>query len=284
MAEKYICLNGSYIKAGKPVLESKNRSFLYGDGLFETIHANGTDPQFIERHLNRMLESMKQLKMAIPDFFTPDYFTRHLKGVLTRNKQFQGARVRITVFRNNGGLYTPGTNDVSFLIESTLLEHDIYRLNQKGYQIDLFQDISKPVYPLSAVKTTSALLFVLAGIFRSEHNLDECILLNHNKRICESISSNVFIVKGNTYYTPSLEEGCLPGIMRQVIIEIIQKEGFHLHDDCTLTVDDMLNSDEIFLTNAISGIRWVVAFRQKRYYNKSSKFLIKKLNEKAFGI
>jgi branched-subunit amino acid aminotransferase/4-amino-4-deoxychorismate lyase len=284
MAEKYVCLNGSYIKAGKPVLESKNRSFLYGDGLFETIHANGTEPQFIERHLNRMLKSMKQLKMIIPGFFTPDYFTRHIKGVLTRNKQFQGARVRITVFRNNGGLYTPGTNEVSYLIESTMLEHDTYRLNQKGYQIDVYQDMTKPVYPLSAVKTTSALLFVLAGIFRSENNLDECILLNHSKRICESISSNVFIVKRDRYYTPSLREGCLPGIMRQIIIEIIRKEGFHLHDDCTLTADDMLNSDEIFLTNAISGIRWVVAFGQKRYYNKSSKFLIKKLNEIAFGI
>jgi branched-subunit amino acid aminotransferase/4-amino-4-deoxychorismate lyase len=284
MAEKYICLNGSYIKADKPVLESKNRSFLYGDGLFETIHANGTEPQFIERHLKRLLEGMKQLKMVIPGYFTTDYFIRHLKGVLTRNKQFQGARVRITVFRNNGGLYTPGTNDMSFVIESTLLEHDTYRLNQKGYQIDVYQDMTKPVYPLSAVKTTSALLFVLAGIFRSENNLDECILLNQSKRICESISSNVFIVKGDRYYTPSLGEGCLPGIMRQVIIEIIQKEGFHLYDDCTLTVNDMLNSDEIFLTNAISGIRWVVAFRQKRYYNKSSKFLIKKLNEIAFGV
>lgn len=283
MAEKYICLNGSYIKSDKPILESKNRSFLYGDGLFETIHANGTEPQFVELHMIRMLSGMNMLKMIIPGFFSAAYFTSHIKGVLTRNKQFQGARVRITVFRNGGGLYTPETNEVSFVIESNPLEYDLYTLNQQGYRIEIFPDIAKPVNLLASVKTTSALLFVLAGIFRSENLLDDCLILNQPGRICESISSNIFLLKGNKYYTPSLKEGCLPGIMRQVIIEIIKDEGLYINDDCSLTVDDLLKSDEIFLTNSISGIRWVVAFRQKRYYNKSSKFLIKLLNDKAFG-
>ena len=284
MAEKFICLNGSYLKSNKPVLESKNRSFLYGDGLFETIHANGTEPQFIKMHMNRMLGSMRMLKMIIPGFFSAEYFMSHIKGVLTRNKQFQGARVRITVFRSSGGLYTPEVNEVSFVIESSPLENDLYTLNQQGYKVEVFTDIAKPDNLLSSVKTTSALFYVLAGIFKSENLLDDCLILNHSGRICESVSSNIFLAKGNKYYTPSLKEGCLPGIMRQVIIDIIKNEGLYMNDDCSLTVEDLLRSDEIFLTNAISGIRWVVAFRQKRYFNKSSKFLVKLLNNKAFGI
>lgn len=284
MAEKYICLNGAYIKSGKPVLESNNRSFLYGDGLFETIHANGTEPQFIELHLNRMIDGMKQLKMIIPGFFSSTYFTRHIKGVLTRNKQFRGARVRITVFRNTGGFYTPETNEVSFVIESSQLEQDLYTLNQQGYKINIFPDLAKPVNLQCSLKTTSALLFVLAGIYRSENLLDDCLILNQSGKICEALSSNIFLVKGNKYYTPSLKEGCLPGIMRQIISEIIRNEGLYINDDCSLTVEDLLSADEIFLTNAVCGIRWVVAFRQKRYYSKSSKSLIKLLNEKAFGI
>jgi len=283
MAEKYVCLNGSYIKSDKPLMESRNRGFLYGDGLFETIHANGTEPQFIERHMNRLLGSMKILKMVIPGFFSAEYFTRHIKGVLTRNKQFQGARVRITVFRNGDGLYTPDTNEVSFVIESTPLEYDIYTLNQQGYKVEVFPDITKPDNLLASLKTTSALFFVLAGIYKSEKGLNDCLILNQSGRICESLSSNIFLVKGNKYFTPSVREGCLPGIMRQVIIEIIKHEGFYMNDDCSLTSEDLLNSDEIFLTNSITGIRWVVAFRQKRYYNKSSKILIKLLNDKAFG-
>ena len=284
MAEKFICLNGAYVKSGKPVLESKNRSFLYGDGLFETIHANGTEPQFMRMHMNRMLGSMNILKMVIPGFFSAEYFTDHIKGVLTRNKQFQGARVRITVFRSSGGLYTPEVNEVSFVIDSDPIDDDLYTLNQQGYKVEVFTDIVKPDNILSSVKTTSALFFVLAGIFKSENLLDDCLILNHSGRICESVSSNIFLAKGNKYYTPSLKEGCLPGIMRQVIIDIIKNEGLYMNDDCSLTVEDLLRSDEIFLTNAISGIRWVVAFRQKRYFNKSSKFLVKLLNNKAFGI
>jgi len=284
MAEKFICLNGSYLKSDKPILESKNRSFLYGDGLFETIHANGTEPQFIKLHMNRMLGSMRILKMVIPGFFSAEYFTSHIKGVLTRNKQFQGARIRITVFRNRGGSYSPEVNEVSFVIESDPLDNDLYTLNQQGYKVEVFTDIVKPDNLLSSVKTTSALPFVLAGVFKSENLLDDCLILNPSARICESVSSNIFLVKGNKYYTPSLKEGCLPGIMRKVIIDIIKNEGLYMNDDCSLTVEDLLNSDEIFLTNSISGIRWVVAFRQKRYYNKSSKFLIKLLNDKAFGI
>jgi branched-subunit amino acid aminotransferase/4-amino-4-deoxychorismate lyase len=282
MTEKYICLNGPFVKADKPLLDIANRSFLYGDGLFETIHANGTEPQFIGMHLKRMLESMKILKMVMPDFYTAEYFTRHIKGVLARNKLFQGARVRITIFRNGRGLYTPEMNEVSYIIECKSLDHDIYHLNHQGYKIDIFSDILKPINPLSSIKTTSALLFVLAGIFKSANKLDDCLLVNQKARICESLSSNIFLVKGKKFYTPSLKEGCLPGIMRQVIINIIKKEGYYLNEDCSLTVEDLLNSDELFLTNSISGIRWVVAFRQKRYYNKSSLFLMNKLNEEAF--
>lgn len=282
MTENYICINGTYFKTGKSPLNLLNRSFHYGDGIFETIHANGTEPQFIERHMERMMESMRLLRMNIPDFYSTDNFTRFVKGLLTRNKQFRGARIRITVFRNNDGLYTPEGNDVTFVMESTELEQDTYILNKQGYRIEVFPDILKPVNALSSIKTTSALLYVMAGIFRLENGWDECIILNQQKKICESISSNIFLQKEDKFYTPSLAEGCLPGIMRQVIIECIRQEKFFVEDMCSLTPEDLLLADELFLTNTITGIRWIVAFRQRRYYNKSSKLLIDKLNKKAF--
>ena len=279
---KYICLDGLYVKQDKPLLEINNRSFLYGDGLFETIHANGTEPQFLEKHLERLINSMHLLRMEIPSFFTSEYFKDHIKGVLTRNKQFKGARVRITIFRKSGGLYTPETNHVSYAIDSSLLNSDVYALNPTGLIVDTFPDILKPFNTLSMLKTTSSLLFVMAGLYRIENKLDDCLILNENERICESISSNIFIVKGNKFYTPSLKEGCLPGIMRDIMCNIIRQNGYQLNNDCSLTVKDMLLADEVFLTNAISGIKWVMGFRQKRYYNKTSKILINLLNKTAF--
>ncbi len=278
----YVCLNGEYVKADDLSLGASNRAFLYGDGLFETMHTNGTIPQFIEYHIDRLVTGMHSLKMQIPSNFTVEYFTRHIGGVLTRNKSFMGARVRITVFRNQGGFYTPETNESSFLITSSVLDNDKYVLNPQGYSVDIFQEIRKPVNRLSTVKSISAPIYVMAGIFKSENKLDECIILNEKGRIIESISSNIFLVKDNSMFTPALSEGCLPGVMRKVLINHIAPQTGIPVTEVKPGINDLFNADEIFLTNAIHGIRWVLAFRKKRYYNKMSRELISSLNKLAF--
>jgi branched-subunit amino acid aminotransferase/4-amino-4-deoxychorismate lyase len=279
----FICLNGSFVKSEEPVLTVKNRAFQYGDGLFETIHCNGTEPQFFELHFERMKNAMNLLEMEVPAGFTADYLKNNIRGVLTRNKHFQGARVRITIFRNDGGLYSPENNTISFVIESSFLESDTYFLNERGLNIDIFSDLRKPLNPLSGIKSVSALLFVKAGLFRKRNRLDDCIILNDYNRVCESVSSNVFIVKNNKVLTPGLSEGCLPGVMRQAICGIVVSNGCAIDDHAALSPNDLNEADEMFLTNAVNGIRWVLSFRQKRYYNKFSKFLNGKLNETAFG-
>jgi branched-subunit amino acid aminotransferase/4-amino-4-deoxychorismate lyase len=278
----YICINGEFIKSDQPVFNTDNRAFHYGDALFETIHANGTKPQFLELHIKRLTRGMSILKMNIPENFRPEYFRRLITSILNKNRQLQGARIRITVFRNSVGLYAPSSKKISFLIESFPLEHDIYVLNTKGIAVDIFEDIQKPANILSNLKTTNSLIFVLAGIFKNEKNLDDCLILNENQRIIESISSNIFIVRNSKILTPGLNEGCLAGTMRHTIIDISRNLGYSVNDNCSLTVQDLLAADELFLTNAIAGIKWVLAFRQKRYYNDTSKILIQNLNELSF--
>ena len=280
---KYVCLNGNFIKLDQPVFNNDNRAFHYGDALFETIHANGTKPQFLELHITRLIHGMTILKMNTPEDFKTGYFERLITNILNKNRQLQGARIRLTVFRNPGGLYTPSSNEVSFLIESFPLEHDRYILNTKGYAIDVYEDIRKPVNALSNLKSTNSLIFVLAGIFKKEKKLDDCLIINEKQRVIESISSNIFAVKNSRILTPGLTEGCLAGIMRHTIIGILKSHNYFVNDNCSLTVQDLLAADEILLTNAIAGIRWVMAFRQKRYYNDTSKFLINKLNEISFN-
>jgi branched-subunit amino acid aminotransferase/4-amino-4-deoxychorismate lyase len=280
---KYICLNGGFFKSDQPVLNIDNRAFSYGDALFETIHANGTEPQFLNLHINRLINSMKILRMNIPATFRFEYFKKLITNILNKNRQLQGARIRLTVFRNPGGLYAPATNDISFIIESSPLEHDKYVLNIKGYAVDIYEEILKPVNVLSNVKSTNSLIYVLASIYKNEKNLDDSLILNEKQRIVESANSNIFIVKDTKVFTPAINEGCIDGIMRYKVNGILKSAGYFINDNCSLTVQDLLTADELFLTNVISGIRWVVAFRQKRYYNKLSKLLIQKLNETSFN-
>ena len=279
----YICLNGSFYKSDQPVLNNDNRAFKYGDALFETIHANGTEPQFLDLHINRLINGMKILRMNIPAPFRFEYFKKLITNILNKNRQLQGARIRLTVFRNAGGLYTPATNDISFLIESSPLDHDKYALNIKGYAVDIYEDILKPINVLSNVKSTNSLIYILASIYKNEKNLDDSLILNEKHRVIESASSNIFIVKDSTVFTPALDEGCIDGILRNIVISILKSAGYFINDNCSLTIQDLLAADELFLTNVISGVRWVVAFRQKRYYNKISKLMIQKLNEISFN-
>ncbi len=277
--EEYVCLNGEYIKISQAKLSVRNRALYYGDALFETIHANGTVPQFLEKHYNRLIHGMKVLNMSIPEYFTLEYLFKKIQGILVRNKYFKGARVRLTIYRNEGGLYTPENNDISFIIDTTKLDHYKYILNEKGYFVDIFPDIKKPINKISSLKSANSLIFVLAGIYRKNKNLDDCIILNEKGYLCESISSNIFLVKNKKLYTPPLKDGCIPGIMREVLIELLQKNGFYISEQQSLTVNDILDADEFFLTNAINGIRWVLGFKKRRFFNIISNEICNLLNK-----
>ena len=133
------------------------------------------------------------------------------------------------------------------------------------------------------VKNADVFLFLSAGIFNRNNGLDECILLNEKDKIVESVHSNVFLVKGKSVFTPAIDEGCIPGIIRRAIIVICRASGFHVNDQCSLSSKALEEADEVFLTDVVNGIRWAGAYKQKRYYKKTTQLLIQKLNEYAFA-
>jgi branched-chain amino acid aminotransferase len=281
MPTSYVCLNGNFLPDDQPVISHRNRAFCYGDALFETIHCLGTQPQFIENHWLRLTQGMKILRMDPAGDFSLQLIERYIGKLLNKNRIFKGARIRLTVYRDEGGLYSPENNSISWFMESSALEHEKFELNHKGLYIDIYDVMHKPVNILSNLKTMNGLIFVLAGVFRNENNLDECLILNQYGRITESISSNVFLVKDERIYTPSLSEGCISGTMRYTIIELAGKAGYEIQERGILE-RNLLDADEIFLTNAIRGIRWIAAYKDRRYYNFVARKLNVKLNEIAF--
>lgn len=275
----YINYNGNLLPANQPLLSVSNRAFRYGDGLFETIRTIDGQPLFMSSHFQRLCDGMKFLKMNIQASFSVSRFENEIKHLLEENNLKDGARIRISVFRNDGGLYSPQTNDVSYIIEATPVECNFYDFNKKGLIIDVFEEQKKTLNKISSIKTSSCIPLILAGIYKKEKNLDECIILNETGTISEATSSNIFIVYNGVFYTPSLNQGCIPGVMRQFLIEMLRKSGTEVQE-CPLSPSALLRADEIFLTNVISGIQWVSAYRQKRYFNNMAKSLIEKLNAK----
>lgn len=282
--ESHIILNGEIISASQPIAFHNNRAFCYGDGLFETMHASGTDIQFAEAHFSRLYKGMAALKMKISDSVAKEKVCREVKRLLNRDKLFKSARVRLTVFRDSTGYFLPKANEISYLVECAPLENEYYQLNQKGLSIDIFNEFPKTISPLSPFKTCNSLLNILAGIYAKERGLDDCLLINNKGVIIESSNSNIFLVKKDIVYTPALAQGCVDGIMRSQIMDLAIDSAIRTEEIVMANENVLLDADEIFLTNAISGVRWVMAFRQRRYFNKVAKLFSEKLNAEAFKV
>jgi branched-subunit amino acid aminotransferase/4-amino-4-deoxychorismate lyase len=235
-------------------------------------------PVFLPEHVNRLIEGLKTMKMQTPINLNAGIMERIIKELAVKNGIGEDGRARFTVYRNNGGFYTPTDNQVSFLLEVYPTQEKGYHLNQKGLIVDLFVDFKKSLNPLASIKSANSAIYVMAGVYKTQHQLDDCVLVNDKGHIIESISSNIFAVKNGVLYTPPVSDGCVNGVMRKKIIEIAAVNKIAVYEN-SITQSVLLGADELFLTNTIKGIQWVVAYKQKRYFNNTSKKLVEKLNE-----
>jgi branched-chain amino acid aminotransferase len=280
---KYLCFNGEFRLATDPLLPAGNRAFRFGDALVENIHAWSTEPQLLENHYNRMVAGMAVLGMAIPGRLSIPSLSRYITQLLNRNKIFGGAGIRLTAFRETGESLLPVGQDVSFVIESVALEADRYVLNERGFVIDVCMEYRRSGGILAGLKTTGSLPDIMASLFCKQHTLDDAIMLNEAGRITGSTGSNVFLARGSSLFTPVLGQGCVPGVMREVIIKLARDAGLHVNDHSSLTPAVLNDADEVFFTNAVQGIRWAGAYRHRRFYKKIAQMLTRKLNDKVFG-
>ena len=276
--QQYINHNGTLLPADQPLFTTTNRAFCYGDALFETIRIANYHPQFLKEHIQRLFVGMSVLKMETNTLFNEVFFEQAILELAKKNNLTSDGRVKLTIYRNSGGYYTPDNNTASFLIEVFAMETKGYEINTKGLALDLYTELKKSQSPLSSIKSANSNIYVMAGIFKKQHSLDECILVNDKGIITEAISSNIFAVKNGVLYTSPVSDGCVDGVMRKKIIEIAKANRIAVYE-LSIMQNVLLGADELFLTNAINGIQWVVAYKQKRYFNNTSKKLLEKLNE-----
>jgi len=261
-----INLNGELFNKSTEVFNANNRALKYGDALFETIKVKDLIVHFSEDHYFRLMASMRMLRMEIPMNFTLEFLENELIKTVKLNN-LKNARVRLTVFRKEGGFYNPLTNKVDYLIEAQPLNLVV----KENYRIDLFKDYYIYSGILSTVKTTNKITNVLASIYASENNFDNCILVNEKKQVVEAINGNIFIVKGNLIKTPAIINGCVKGIARKKVIEIVSKIEEYTLEETVISPFDLQKVDEIFITNSIVGIQHVSVYKKCVFNNKVSK-------------
>ena len=275
-----ININGTILEDSEAYLSVDNRGFTYGDAVFETIKVN-SKPLFWEAHYFRLMASMRILRMEIPMHFTPEFLESQIMDLVdTQSEKAKSYRVKLTVFRSTGGYYTPTSSAVKFTIALAPLDSDIYNSHTDSCEIELFKDYFIAPNLLSTLKTNNKAINVVGSIFAKENNYDNCLLLNTNKNIIEALNGNVFLVKDNVIKTPPLADGCLKGIIRDQLIDMISKSDNYDLIETSISPFELQKADEIFITNVIQGIKPVTKFRKKTYTTEAAKKFQNKLNIK----
>ncbi len=256
-----------------------NRAFKYADAVFETVKIVAGKILFLEDHYFRLMSSMRIVRMRIPMEFTMEFLENEiLKLVKVKGLAVAVARARITVYRDSEGLYAPTQNKIAYVIEVSEKKDKTYLPSTTSCEVDLFKNHYIAPQLLSTLKTTNRILNVIAFIYAKENDLDNCLLLNSNKHVVEAINGNVFLVKNNIIKTPRLTDGCIKGIMRKQIIQIInKKDGLEL-EEASISPFELQQADELFITNVVQGVVSVTKYRKKIFVNTVTKTILEALN------
>jgi len=275
-------LNGTLLETETNALSLENRGYKFGDALFETLKVVENRILFWEDHYFRIMASMRILRMDIPMAFTMEFLEQEILKTIEANRQSSSSvRVRLNIDRGEGGKYRPEQQVVNYSIITETIDDGDYTFSDTAkYTVDLFKDYFVAPGLLSTLKTNNKITNVLASIYAHENGLDNCLLLNTDKHVVEAINGNLFLVNGNTIKTPPLADGCLKGIMRTQLIQLLKGSDDYEILESSISAFELQKADELFVTNVIQGIQPISDYRKKTYAHTVSKDVLQRLNAK----
>ncbi len=259
---KYIFLNGKIISETEGRISSKDRGFLYGDGIFETLRSYNGIPFKLTEHLERLHSSAEELR--IPLKYTIKELSKNVKELLKTNN-IPDAYIRITLSRGTGnnGLAINGNSSPTLLIQAKPFTPYKRELYEKGMALTISKARRSTSCPVSCHKTTNLLTSILLKEETREKSADEAIVLNTDGHVAECITSNIFIVYNKNIITPSLGTNILPGITRNTVLDICKDRGLFVGED-RFRIETLMTADEVFLTNSLMEIMPVSVVEDKK--------------------
>lgn len=265
----FISFNGAISKADLPVLTADNRGFKYGDGIFETMRMYAGQILLHNLHFHRLLNSLTVLKISHPaDFVTA--LSSAILGLSVKNGAGHSSKTRLAVFRNTN-------NTAGFVIEQFSLQDPFYSWNEEGWRLSVYDAAIKSRDSFANLKSSNYLPYLMARLHADESGVDESLVLNEAGTIADGSHTNIFLVKGAEISTPALSSGCVDGVMRRFIIARLKDRG-QVVRETNVHVPDLENADEVFLTNAIQGVRWVARFGNKTLASTVSRSIFELLS------
>ncbi|MGD2175830.1 MAG: aminotransferase class IV [Candidatus Brocadiaceae bacterium] len=247
-------LDGSLVPEEQAKVPVSDRGLLYGDGVFETMRVCGGRVFRLEAHLARLRDGLRVLGIEL------ERNDEELSGAVGETLEANGLRdaaVRVTVTRGSGGtrLDTEACAAATVLVRATAFGGYPEELYERGLSAITVKGAVNRDSPLCGVKSLNRLEHILARRAAREAGVDEALLADGEGLVIEAAASNVFVVKGDTVYTPPVEAGALPGITRACVLEALAEGGVEVIEaGLTLADGGAKGFEEAFLTNSLMGV------------------------------
>ena len=258
--------NGKLYKADAPVIGPDNRGLRFGDGIFETMKMKQGKLILADEHFARLWKGMEVLQFAVPRHFEPEKLQEEIATLAKKNLHENAARIRLTILRGNGGLYDAADHRPNYIIQTWALPEGNGEWNSNGLVLGIYTHVKKSCDILSNLKHNNYLPYVMAALEAKKEKWNDAIVLNTNERVCDTTIANIFFIKDDIVYTPALTEGGVAGIVRKFLIDALKANGFECIEK-SITTEELLNADEVFLTNSIYNIRWVSSINDISFGN-----------------
>jgi branched-chain amino acid aminotransferase len=247
-------------------------------GLIETIKVINGRPVFKNLHIDRLHKSLQQLNIPISAFQLEDRILRLLKYECVY-KGLKNVRLRIEIQKNRMHDYLPEINSLKWNVTFKPLAQTKYVLNETALNLTVYQKEKKIIDNFSNLKHSDRIIYNHAFDFAAQNGFNEALVLNTNNTLADASIYNVFVIKNEKIYTPSLSDAPVNGILRRLLVEKLQKYKIV---EKSISINDIYNADEIFLTNAIRGIQIATQIEDKLLDNNITQHVFHEFKDIVF--
>lgn len=257
---KYILVNGSFVPTEEYQISLAESEAFHFSEKFRAIRSSFP---FFSETLELIRLKLLYYNQLFPEFTTIHgaELKRQLERTLTKNKHFLGAIITLT-FRFFG-------QKVQYTIHSEKTDSTGYELNEKGLYVEIIYPIQKSISSLSSLSIGSEIFWNIAKSHLKESTADELLIINTSKDIVEAPESNIYLIKGKTVRGSSSEQGAYIDLTKPFMLDLFNKLGLRYTENEEITKADVYEAEELLLVNSINGIRWVIGFEEKRFFNNT---------------
>jgi len=250
-----IYINGSFLPEAEAMINVDDGGWLHGAGLFETMRAENGRVFRFEQHIDRLRRSSEVILRPLDRSALPN--VRVVTELLRRN-DLSSVRLRLTVSAGSMRGVTDGSPaPLTVSLTASPLVPYASAMYEQGVQVVICPNRVSPSDPIAGHKTTSYLPRLIGLRTAQQVGCLEALWFTTNHHLAEGCISNVFVVTQGVLRTPPVDTPVLPGITRGVVLELSKILNIETREE-PLTINDLLDAEEVFLTNAIMHVMPVI--------------------------